>query len=247
MAEANLLVSIHDVSPLSLAEVARAVALANASGIPERALTLLVIPDHEGRASLADHPEFVAWLKQLASAGATLVAHGLRHRMQGRVASPLSALWAYGFAAGQAEFYNATRAQAACWFRRIGELFRGVGLAQALDGFVPPAWLLSEGARVELAHAPFAYLETLGGLEARGKQLAARLLGWGARSGLESLATVAYAETLTRLPAADVRLAIHPRDMHSPLCVRSIQRCLERLNAVSRARSYADFLARVAV
>jgi len=44
-----------------------------------------------------------------------------------------------------------------------------------------------------------------------------------------------------------VRVAIHPRDMHSPLCVRAIQRCLERLNAVSRARSYADFLARVAV
>jgi predicted deacetylase len=246
MPEANLLVSVHDVSPFSLAEATQAVALVNECGIPDRALTLLVIPDHEGRARLTDHPHFVAWLQRRAGAGATLVAHGLRHRMQGVVAAPLRALWAYGFAAGQAEFYNATRAQAATWFQRITELFRNAGLPQALNGFVPPAWLLSEGARAELAQTPFSYLETLGGLESGGKHWAPRLIGWGARSRLESLATVAYAEAVSRLPPADLRLAIHPGDLHSPLCVRSIRRCLERLNRVSRARCYADFLAHVA-
>src|SRR3954467_5431506 len=133
MADLSLLVSIHDVSPLTFEHCARAIALATEAGVPRRSLTLLVVPEHEGRVSLRTSPDFVTWLKRLSRDGATLVAHGLRHRMRGWVASPRRALWAYGFAAGQAEFYNATAAQSARWLERIVVTFREMGLGQALD------------------------------------------------------------------------------------------------------------------
>jgi predicted deacetylase len=163
--------------------------------------------------------------------------------MRGWVASPGRALWAYGFAAGQGEFYNATAAQSARWLERVVVTFREMGLGKALGGFVPPAWLLSAAARAEVAKAPFLYIETLRGLEVGGQRFARRLIGWGTRSPFEAWVTSAYAELVVRRAPADVRLAIHPGDMSSPICVASIRRCIERLTRVSSARSYAEYLA----
>jgi len=242
----SLLVSIHDVSPLTWAQSKRAVELVVSCGVPLGSLTLLVIPEHEGRFRLTAHPAFIEWLKGLSRNGVTLVAHGLTHEMTGSLRSPLQFAWAYIFAGGQAEFYNLSAAQARERLARVRALFQAVGLDEALRGFVPPAWLLSFEARTELDRLNIAFSEGLGGIELGARRLAARLIGWGARSVLESLLTALHAELQCLRSPSDTRLAVHPRDMTSRLCTRSIQRCLHRLCARTEPLNYAGYLACIA-
>src|SRR5258705_7904963 len=65
-----LLVSLHDVSPLTLAECREAVALCADAGVPAAALTALVIPRHEDRAPLDEDEPTLAFVRGLAGAGA---------------------------------------------------------------------------------------------------------------------------------------------------------------------------------
>ena len=242
----SLLVSIHDVTPLTWAHSKRAVELVVSCGIPLGSLTLLVIPEHEGRYRLTAHPAFIEWLERLSHNGVTLVAHGLTHEMSGSVRSPLQLAWAYLFAGGQGEFYNLSAAQTRERLARVRALFHAVGLDEALRGFVPPAWLLSSEARTELGRSQIAFSEGLGGIELGARRLATRLIGWGARSVLESLLTALHAELQSLRRPSDMRLAVHPRDITSRLCTRSIERCLHRLSARAEPLSYAGYLARIA-
>ena len=244
-ARPSLMVSIHDVSPLTWVESRRAVELAQCCGIPLQALTVLVIPEHEGSFELVGYPAFVDWLKELSRGGATLVAHGLTHRMSGSVGSLTQLAWAYGFAAGQAEFYNIGRDRARELLARVKAAFEAVGLGEALSGFVPPAWLLSRAARDELAVWGAAYLESMRGIELGAHLFSSRLIGWGARSVIESLLTAFHAELQCLRQVADTRLAVHPRDMTSRVCVRSIARALRRLGPRTEPLSYARYLSRV--
>jgi len=86
--KAALLVSIHDVSPLTLENSQRAVEVALDAGVPIEAMTILVIPRHEDRISIDEHPTTCAWLRGLAERGAQLVMHGYTHRMVGSPRTP---------------------------------------------------------------------------------------------------------------------------------------------------------------
>jgi predicted deacetylase len=242
----RLLVSIHDVSPLTWERAAQAVDLTARCGVPADALTVLVVPRHEGSPPLAENPAFVEWLRGLAARGATLVAHGLTHRMRRRARLPHRLFWAYVFAAGQGEFYTATRDEAEGWLGTIREDFAAAGLGDALAGFVPPAWLLSRGARDAVGKAGFEFVETMPGIRFGGRIWAPRLIGWGARVRLESWLTAAHARLQVMRRLTDTRLTIHPPDMGSPVCRRSIARSLGVLLPRMRALSYRRFLAEVA-
>ena len=85
---AALLISLHDVSPLTLPECERAIALLRELGIAPSALTVLAIPHHEGKIPLHSHPATVNFLRALQDEGARLVMHGLTHRMTGRAWTP---------------------------------------------------------------------------------------------------------------------------------------------------------------
>jgi predicted deacetylase len=105
-----LLISIHDVSPLTLAASRRLVALMLEHGVPLWALTVLVIPQHEDGAALDEDPATYRWLRELADAGACLCLHGLTHRMTGTARSPWQWLWSRAFARGQGELYLSDKA-----------------------------------------------------------------------------------------------------------------------------------------
>jgi predicted deacetylase len=242
----SLLVSVHDVSPLTWERARQAIDLAVACGVPADALTVLVVPRHEGGPALAANPAFVEWLRGLAARGATLVAHGLTHRMRRPAWLPHRALWAYLFAAGQGEFYTASRDESQAWLETIRADFAAAGLAEALEGFVPPAWLLSRGAREVMLGAGFRFVETMAGIRVGEQVFARRLIGWGARNRLEALLTSAHARLQVARPLADTRLTIHPPDVRSSICRRSISRSLGALLPRMRPVSYREFLRRAA-
>jgi predicted deacetylase len=237
-----LLVSIHDVSPLTLEPCRRAVALAEAAGVRRDALTLLVIPRHEDRVSIHEHGATLDWLRGLARDGATLVTHGLTHRLRGRHLDPWGAFWAHAFARGQGELFRAPERDAEARIARARELMARAGLEQALLGFVPPAWLLSRGALAALLRAGFAWYEELGGIRLGGQRLARRVVGFGSLTAWEAWATARVAALQARLPPVDTRLAIHPADLGRPASTRAVARTLGLLLEGRDPQSYGRYL-----
>ena len=238
-----LLVSLHDVSPLTLADCERALALLRGAGLEPDALTVLAIPRHEGRAPLDEDAPTVRFLRGLADAGATLVMHGLTHRMPGRAWSPAGFVRGHVFARGQGELLRATTDEAMRALDEGAATLRRAGLEAATRAFVPPAWLLSSAARAVVERAGFAFHETFAGIVHAGRVRAPRVIGWGSLNAVETIATAAYAGAQSRLPARDTRVAVHPADMRRASQPRAIARALARLRERTRAQSYETYLA----
>ncbi|HVU49384.1 MAG TPA: DUF2334 domain-containing protein [Polyangia bacterium] len=238
-----LLVSLHDVSPLTLADSERALDLLAASGLTAPSLTVLAIPRHEGRAPLDEDAATVRFLRGLADAGATLVMHGLTHRMPGRAWTPAGFLRGHVFARGQGELLRATAAEAARALDEGADILRRAGLDVATRAFVPPAWLLSPAARDVVERAGFVFYETFAGIVHAGRLRAPRVIGWGSLNAVETYATAVYAGLQARLPARDTRLAVHPADLRRASQPRAIARALGRLRERTRPQSYDSYLA----
>jgi predicted deacetylase len=237
-----LLVSIHDVSPLTFEACRRAVALVVEAGLPVQALTVLVIPCHEDRAPLDEHPEACAWLRDLDAHGAHLIMHGYSHRMSGRCLSPRGLFWAHGFARGQAEFFPIGAAQAKQRLQQGKAILLRAGLSCATTSFVPPAWLLSPEARTAVLAEGFDFHEEMGGIVTAQGPRAKRLVGWGSLGPLEACATRWWASLQIRRRSADTRMAIHPADMARPRTVEAIRAALRTLLSRSTPKSYRAFL-----
>lgn len=237
-----LLVSVHDVSPLTLEACRRAVDLVVAAGLPLHALTLLVIPCHEDRAPLDEHPDACTWLRDLDARGAHLIMHGYSHRMGGRCWSPRGLFWAHGFARGQAEFFRLGATETKQRLEQGKAILVRAGLPSATTSFVPPAWLLSREAREVVLGEKFDCHEEIGGIVTSRGLCAKRLVGWGSLGPLEACATRWWAALQIRRAPADTRLAIHPADMFPPRTVAAIRTTLRTLLARSSPKSYRAFL-----
>ena len=238
-----LLVSLHDVSPLTLDDCQRALGLLREAGLPPSALTVLAIPRHEGGAALDEDPATTRFLRVLLDDGATLVMHGLTHRMPGRAWTPGGFVRGHVFARGQGELLRATATEATRALEQGRDILVRAGLEAATRAFVPPAWLLSPAAREVVAAAGFTFHETFAGIVHGGRVRAARVIGWGSLNPVETVATALYADVQARLPAVDTRLAVHPADLRRPSQRRAIARVLGRLRERTRPQSYATYLA----
>jgi predicted deacetylase len=240
---ATLLASIHDISPLTLEACRQAVDLLHqAAGIEARDLTLLAIPFHEGQVRLDQHAATVAWLRGLADDGATVVLHGLTHRMPRPTWNPLRFGAAYGFARGQGELCCVGGDDAA---RRLDEgraILTRAGLEAATSCFVPPAWLLSPAARTAVDAAGFAWTELYDGLHTPRGTRRLRLIGWGSLNPIEAMATRAFAFLQRQRRSVDTRLVVHPADLRRPAVRRSIATTARRLRRDLVPASYSRYL-----
>ncbi len=239
---AALLVSLHDVSPLTLPDCEDAIALLREAGVPPASLTVLAIPHHDEQVTLDAHPATVRFLRTLEDAGARLVMHGLTHRMAGRCWTPLGMFRAHIFARGQGELYAADAGETARRLDAARDILVRAGLEGATRAFVPPAWLLSPAGREVVAGRGFDFYELFGGIFHQGTRHARRVVGWGSLNPIETVATAIYADLQSIRAGLDTRLAIHPADMRVPAQRRAIRRTLARLLPRMRALSYAAYL-----
>lgn len=239
---ASLLISLHDVSPLTLSECEQAVALLAELGVGASALTVLAIPNHEGRAPIDAHPATIQFLRGLEERGARLVMHGLTHRMSGRAWTPLGFFRAHLFARGQGEFHASDAEEANRSLDEGTAILRRAGLERATDSFVPPAWLLSPAARAVVTERGFDFYELFNGIFHHGHRYARRVIGWGSLSALEAVATSIYADLQSATSSVDVRVAIHPADMRMPGQKRAVRRAVTRLLGRMRSESYTTYL-----
>ncbi len=235
-----LLVSIHDISPLTHEASRCLVAQAAAAGVPRSALTLLVIPCHHGSAPLDAHPPTTRWLHGLVDAGATLCMHGYAHEMAGRPRTPAQWAWARVFARGQGEFLLSDDDDARWRLASARETFARAGLSA--EGFVAPAWLMSAAARSVVREAGFRFVEHMGGIECDQRVRARRLIGFGSLTAVEAALTGMHARWQAARAPADTRLALHPQDVARPSTVADIDRTLRALLTRLEPKSYREFL-----
>ncbi|HSV65341.1 MAG TPA: polysaccharide deacetylase family protein [Mycobacteriales bacterium] len=227
----RLVVSVHDVAPVTAAETRRWCADLDARGVPA---TLLVVPGPWRSPALSADPAFAAWLRDRAAAGDELAQHGWTHRADvhsGRIGTRLAARLA---ARGAAEFAGLTESEAMA--RLLAGRSELAALGLVAPGFTPPGWLASAGTVRALRTLGFRYTTSHGGIRdlvtggwhpafalshrpaGVGEQLGAWLMVTGAR----------YAVRTGR----DVRIALHPADLARPglrtAALRAIDDCLER-------------------
>ena len=212
-------------------------------GVPRSALTLLVIPRHNDCAPLDEDVNACAWLRSLSDDGATLLMHGYTHRMEYREWRPWRWGLAYGFARGQGEMYGTSEQETARRLELGKEVIRRAQLHSALDGFVPPAWLLGRAALAAVHAAGFCFIERFGGIVVANSLFAPRVIGLGSLSGFEALLTGKYATIQSQLTAEDTRLAIHPADMERPYSRRVMERVTARLLSTTVPQNYKQYLA----
>lgn len=212
-------VSIHDVSPAFEREVDAALAMAHAHGVKP---SLLVVPDHHGRARLTDHPAYCAKLRALEADGHEIFLHGFYHRADagpgssgvGATARLRTLFRQRVVSAGEAEFAAVTPDEARARLDDGARMLRDVGLT--IRGFVAPAWSLPGWAHDLLAERGYGFTEDHLRVydPARRRSRASLVLNFASRTPGRLLSSAAWCRVAR--PARRVlpaRIAIHPADM----------------------------------
>jgi predicted deacetylase len=240
-------VSIHDVSPAWAPEVELALELAQAVGAKP---ALLVVPNYHRHAPLTSDPRLCALLRDLQSAGHEVFLHGFFHLSrdqdppdQGVVAAFKRAFAQRVVSAGEAEFSDVSREEAAARLDEGGRMLKSLGLA--VNGFVPPAWSMPSWLMPLLAERGYRYTEDHTRIynPTGGRSRPSAVLNFASRTPVRLLSSVAYCRMATPLRAlVPTRLAIHPADMRFALLRQEVKRLLEwaRTDIAPRASGLFD-------
>ena len=224
----KLLVSIHDVTPALMSGVEALWALCRRHGVTP---ALLVVPNWHGAWPIADHPEFLAWVRARAAEGAEIVLHGERHDEVGSARGLADELRALGRTNREGEFLTLGRDEAAARIARGSTLLREHGLDPA--GFIPPAWLMRDDTIAACAAAGLGFTEDDGAIHVTAgtrRRLASPVVRWSGRTASRAWASAAMAALRFHLQrdAAFVRIAFHPSDLGHPATAASVSRELAR-------------------
>lgn len=213
----GLVVSVHDVSPLTQPDCERILQDLAEAGVPTT--SLLVIPDHHRRAPVTKAPGFQQWLTTRASQGHEPVLHGYYHLRDQRAGEALKDRWTTKFyTAGEGEFYDLDEEQAS---RRLRQALADFGfLPCPFAGFIAPAWLLGAGAKSAVRACGFRYTTTVHGVEnlITGRYLASRSLVWSTRAAWRRWTSLRWNDWLDRrLRQREIlRIGLHPPDCRYP-------------------------------
>jgi predicted deacetylase len=225
-----LCVSIHDVAPATWPDCLRLVQAVRAVG--DIALTWLVVPHYHFRPERSAAME--ACLEVARERGDELCLHGYSHLDTEDNGGGLRSRFLRNvYTRREGEFAALSEVEARRrlelgleWFAQRGWTPRG---------FVPPAWLLGEGAWRALRSAGFEYTTTFSHFHClnSGTSVLSPSMVYAARnrSGrfLSPRVADATAAMLANKPL--VRFSLHPPDARYPELVRHIQQVLERLLA----------------
>jgi predicted deacetylase len=236
-----LCVSVHDVAPHTWPLCERLLeAIAAVANIP---VTLLVVPAYH-HLPVIDRSGYDRLLEDRLARGDELALHGYAHLDEG----PAPRTWRerfkrHVFTLNEGEFsaISASDAQhrlemGLTWFGRHN---------WPVDGFVAPAWLLSDGAWQALRRFPFEYTTTLQRfyLLAENQALLSPSLVYSARNlwgrWTSRVWNSALVDAFGELPL--VRLGLHPNDAKYPCLISHYQKLIEKLLATREPMTKAGF------
>lgn len=204
-------------------------------------VSLLVVPNWYDRYPLAAHPEFCDWLRTLPH---DIALHGYTHRSGQRHQKPLEWLVARKYTAGEGEFYKLGVEEAEQLLADGLHLFREAGLQP--NGFIAPAWLMSEALLPAMKRSGFRYVVTYGSVHdlQTGSSLRAPVLCTTSRTALRRILTRPVVSGLARMYAGEqnLRIAVHPMDLQFPKIENYIYDLIERALSTRQVVTYADLV-----
>jgi len=248
MSARALVVSIHDVSPLTRESVSRILADLAGAGIGR--VSLLVVPDHHHRGNITADADFGSWLRDLVVAGHEAALHGYLHQRERRAhESARTRFFTRLYTAGEGEFFDIGYDDARKILARGRDELAQVAGVQPV-GFIAPAWLLSAHGERAARDLGFAYTTRLKAISdlATGRVHDSQSLCWSVRGRWRRVVSVGWNHTLfQRLrPNPLLRLSIHPPDIGYPEIWRQILSLARQAGADREAMAYRDFVSRYA-
>ncbi|MCI9876083.1 DUF2334 domain-containing protein [Pseudomonas atacamensis] len=236
---------LHDVAPSTWADYQPFVETVDALGdVP---MTWLVVPDFHRHDALDANPAFRRVLDARVARGDELALHGYYHDDQEPMPNTPRDWFMRRVYTHEGEFYRLSREAA------LARLHAGLEMFQRYDwpvqGFVAPAWLMSDGTRQALRELPLSYtsdpqhlyrLPDFSAIDAPG-------LVWSARSAWRrGLSKIVSDQREQRWREASViRLGLHPVDMRHRFSRDYWLHTLQRLLAEGRVPlTKIDWLAR---
>jgi predicted deacetylase len=213
-------VVLHDVAPSTWAAYRPFLdAIDRIGNIP---LTLLVVPAFHHQGSIVDDAQFRRAMDARLARGDELALHGYHHADIGPAPSGLREMFMRRYYTHEGEFYGMDAATARQRIDAGINVFRSCGWSA--QGFVAPAWLLSDAAKREVMASGFHYSSDHGHLIRlpQWQRLSAPSLVWSARSSWRRVASRAWNAQQRRrhADASLLRLGLHPVDMQHPSVLR---------------------------
>jgi len=212
----TLSVTLHDVAPATQARCEQLIA--RLERIAPMALTLLVVPYYRGQPSNA---VFDRWLDARQRGGDELALHGLTHQDPGTPSGWIDHVRRRWYTDGEGEFAALDIADTT---RRLNAGRRWFAHRRwPLRGFVPPAWLLGDGAWHALRRQPFDYtcsrtallmLRQLGS-DAAPPALRARSIVYSTRAAWRREVSLPWNRLVARVESGApwMRFELHPGDV----------------------------------
>ncbi|MGB8355045.1 MAG: polysaccharide deacetylase family protein [Chthoniobacteraceae bacterium] len=225
MPSRSLVVSIHDVSPLTFEASRTILSALEKWGV--RHCSLLVIPNHHLRGHFLDDRKFCDWLVTQGQAGHEIIIHGYTHQRERRQAeSPWQKMMTRTYTADEGEFYDIDEKRATELLTRAHEEFATIGFHP--PGFIAPAWLLSDAGEQALRKAEIAYTTRLGNVLhlPTGTKHDAISMVYSVRSAWRRAASLVWNASLFRRLKTNplLRVSIHPPDLDHTAIWRQINK-----------------------
>lgn len=238
-----VVVSIHDVSPVTWDRTREILGDLEASGVD--AVSLLVIPDHHGKGTVSACEGFGEWLAGRVSRGDEAVQHGYFHRREARAADGLAKrVVTESYTAGEGEFFDVDYDEALEKLRRGRAELAACGVRA--EGFIAPAWLLGARAEEAVKAEGFDYTTRIAVVRdfKSGRDFPSRSLVWSVRAGWRRVCSLAWNHTLAAAVggAPLCRIGIHPPDWDHGAIRRQILSLTRGMLAGRRAMTYQQWL-----
>jgi uncharacterized protein len=239
-----LVISLHDVSPLTQAVSGNILRELAAMGVDQT--SLLIIPNHHHRAPIQENSGFQSWIAEEVRKGHEPILHGYFHQRESRPGQSLRAkVVTEIYTAGEGEFFDLSEAEAR------DRLERGLNelkfLSTEIRGFIAPAWLLGSEAERAVRALGFQYTTGIDALHLfpNRTSVRARSLVWSTRAAWRIWMSVGWNALLARRMMGHdlVRVGIHPSDFTQPVVWRQIKRLIGELKIDRECVSYQAFLA----
>jgi uncharacterized protein len=239
----SLVVSLHDVSPLTLTLCENILAQLPELGVSQT--SLLVIPNHHRKAPIARDFPFRSWLARKVDAGHEPVLHGYFHQRQKKgTDSFISRLTTEVYTSGEGEFFDLSTEEAS------DRLQRGLEdlafLPRTLAGFIAPAGLLGTEAEIAVHKLGFRYTTRLSCVQIFGRsgEVGSRSLVWSTRANWRSIMSLAWnlGLAIATAQAPLIRIAIHPPDLRHPAVWRQICQLVAGISRDRQCVSYEKFV-----
>lgn len=240
-----LVVSLHDVSPLTR-ETTDAI-LAELAALGVRRTSLLVIPNHHHRGHIGADASFGPWLRGRLAEGHEAVLHGYYHkRARRRGESALTRGITRFYTADEGEFFDIDFETARAAMER-GRAEMAACCGAAPRGFIAPAWLLSAEGEAAARELGFAYTVRLRSVLhlPSGAHWTSPSLCWSVRNAWRRGVSLAWNAHLSRSLRGNplLRISLHPPDLEHPAIWAQVRTLISRALAGRSVLTYGEWVA----